>query len=309
MDSIFNIHKVQHDIRKADRSTWGKDLPLLAQMTYPPRELFIRGEVPAQAITADDARNGSGHVYMTIVGSRKFTSYGKEVCETLIKGLCGLPVVIVSGLALGIDSIAHRAAIDAGLKTVAVPGSGIDDDSIYPASHLTLAQNILESGGAIISPFPSGMRGTNWMFPTRNRIMAGISHATLVIEADLKSGTLITSKHATEFNRDVFTVPGSIFSNQSAGPHQLMRSGATPIGDVAQLREALGFSDDVGRPAMNRNLTDIELRVLAELSSPKSIDSIIETLGISASEASVVVSSLEMKGIVKTDGQIVRMVD
>lgn len=288
-------------------------LPLLAQAPDMPERLFVRGELPAQAVTADDARNGSGYIYMTVVGARKFTPYGKEACEALIKGLRGLPVVIVSGLALGIDSIAHRAALDAGLKTVAVPGSGIDDATIYPASHLQLAHEILECGGALASPFPPGMRGTTWMFPRRNLIMAGISHATLVIEADIKSGTLITSKHATEFNRDVFAVPGSIFSSQSGGPHQLIRSGATPVCDVAQLREALGFPDnDQGLQVMNlrlEGLSEAERRTVAELSYPRSVDAIAAALGISASEAGIALSMLEMKGLVSNSAGLFRTID
>ena len=244
---------------------------------------------------------------MTVVASRKFTSYGKEVCEMLIKGLAGQPVVIVSGLALGIDSIAHRAAIDTGLKTVAIPGSSLDEASIYPSSHLTLARNILESGGALISPFPHGTCGMTWMFPFRNRIMAGISHATLVIEANIKSGTLITSKHATEFKRDVFTVPGSIFSQQSEGPHQLIRLGATPISSVANLREALGFPDDVvddksEAPMYLQDLSDIERLIINIIATPRTIDDIVQELDISATQANIAITTLEMKGVVSRVG-------
>jgi DNA processing protein len=190
------------------------------------------------------------HTYITVVGSRRHSEYGKQACQSLIRSLSGLPVVIVSGLALGIDSIAHRTALESGIPTVAIPGSGLDEASLYPASHANLAREILSKGGALLSPFPDGTLAANWTFPTRNAIMAGISQATLVIEAERKSGTLITSKHAGDFSRDVLAVPGSIFSRQSDGPHMLIRSGATPVTNGDELREALGF------PALDENTSN-----------------------------------------------------
>src|SRR5574344_927429 len=189
---------------------------MLREIPDCPDKLYIKGKLPSQ-----DSK------LLCVVGSRKYTSYGKDVCEKLISGLRGYDITIVSGLALGIDSIAHKTALDSGLKTIAVPGSGLDESVLYPSTHKQLAEKILENGGALISEFEPNFRATPYSFPQRNRIMAGISHAVLVIEAETKSGTLITSKFATEYNRDVLTVPGSIFSKNSEGPNMLIRLGAT----------------------------------------------------------------------------------
>ena len=198
---------------------------LLKEITDPPKQLFIRGTFP----------NEKENKFLCVVGSRKYTPYGKEACRKIIEGLAGYPIVIVSGLAIGIDSVAHKTALEVGLKTIAVPGSGLDDSVLYPSMNKILAKNILEKNGALISEFEPTFKATPWSFPQRNRIMAGMSNAVLVIEAEKISGTLITSRLATEYNRDVLTIPGSIFSKNSEGPHMLLRTGATPItcaGDV-----------------------------------------------------------------------------
>src|SRR3989344_4618820 len=182
----------------------------LREIPDPPEKLYMQGVLPSEE-----------HKWLCVVGSRRYTNYGKEVCGKLIEGLRGYPVVIVSGLALGIDALAHRAALAANLPCVAVPGSGLSPHVLHPASNRRLADDILLSGGAMLSEFEPDFRPTLWSFPQRNRIMAGLSDAVLVIEAESKSGTLITSKLATEYNRDVFTLPGSIFSSTSAGPHML----------------------------------------------------------------------------------------
>ncbi len=262
--------------------------PLLKEIHSPPKALYIRGELP-----------GNEYTFLTIVGSRRYSDYGKEAIEMLIESLKGLPVVIVSGLAFGIDAIAHRAAIKHGLKTVAIPGSGLSSQIIYPASNKKLATEILEHGGALISPFEESMTAAPWMFPVRNRIMAGISHATLVVEAEIKSGTLITSKHATDFNRDVFAIPGSIFSNQSAGPHMLIRLGATPITCGKDLIEALGFKVDDKRTALDYSkLSPEEMRVIEALETPLSRDNLYEKLDLEPSVINSLISLLEIKGFI-----------
>ncbi len=271
---------------------------LLQQISGLPEKLSIRGELP------DDT-----HIFLTIVGSRKHTAYGKEVVEMLVKSLSGFPVVIVSGLAHGIDILAHKAALAAGLRTIAIPGSGLSDNTLYPASNRTIAKQILESHGALISPFAHDMPAAPWMFPIRNRIMAGISHATLVIEAEIKSGTLITSKYATEFNRNVFAVPGSIFSVQSAGPHMLIRLGATPITTGQELIEALGFTFKEKQPSFDyKDASENELKLLAALETPQSRDQLIESLHMDISTLNALISLLEIKGaIIETMGEIRRI--
>lgn len=262
---------------------------LLQEIPEPPDKLYIQGNLP-----------GNEHIFLTIVGARRYSEYGKEVTETLVRGLKGLPVVIVSGLAFGIDSIAHQAALDAGLTTVAIPGSGLAEDFLYPASNRNLAQRILKHKGALISPFENETAAAPWTFPVRNRIMAGISHATLVIEAEIKSGTLITSKYATEFNRNVFTIPGSIFSTQSAGPHMLIRLGATPITCVDELIDALGFKNNVERKTVDySSLSDSELKIIELLTKPMSRDELFEQLDMSTSTINSLLSLLELKGVIE----------
>jgi len=152
------------------------------------------------------------NVLIAVVGSRKYTEYGKRAAESIIAGLRGYNVSIVSGLALGIDGIAHRAALKNDIQTIAVPGSGLDLRHIYPHSHRGLAEEILKKNGALFSEYEPDAKIYPSNFPARNRIMAGMSHAVVIIEAAPKSGTLITARLAMEYNREVFAGPGSIFS-------------------------------------------------------------------------------------------------
>ncbi len=199
---------------------------LLREMSDPPKQLYLRGTL---STLEQSGSPGTEPKILCVVGSRKYSEYGKEACEYLIEGLQGYPITIVSGLALGIDSVAHRAALEARLTTLAFPGSGLQDDVLYPAIHYRLAQEILNSGGTLLSEFKPDQRAAPWMFPRRNRLMAGIAHAVLIIEAEERSGTSITARLALDYNRDVFVVPGSIFSPGSAGPHKLLQEGAAPV--------------------------------------------------------------------------------
>jgi len=265
--------------------------PLLAEISDPPKRLFYRGTLP----------DWNANKFLCVVGSRHYSSYGREACEQLIAGLAGFPIVIVSGLALGIDSIAHKAALAARLKTLAVPGSGLGWDVLYPASHRRLAEAIVEANGALLSEFEPDFRATPYSFPQRNRIMAGLSHAVLVIEAQLKSGTLITSRLATEYNRDVLAVPGSMFSLGSQGPHMLIRLGATPVTSSADILSALGFKE-TGDERPKRDYSDCsptEQTILSLLSEPQSRDELIRRSGLSVSDANMALSVLEIKGLIK----------
>ncbi len=287
---------MEHKIKILEK----KDFPKrLLEITDPPEHLYIRG-----TLLPEESK------YLCVVGARKYSEYGKQAVEKLIAGLRGYPIVIVSGLALGIDSIAHRAALLAGLKTLAVPGSGLDPKVLYPASHKQLAEKILAAGGCLLSEFEPTFRPTAYSFPQRNRIMAGLSDAVLVVEAELKSGTLITSKFATEYNRDVFIIPGSIFSPTSAGPHMLIRLGATPVTSSAELLEALGFDGTLGLKSKTANYSDCsaeELHVINLLIEPKPRDELIQTLGLSTSEANVLLGMMEIKGLIKESMGLVRL--
>lgn len=207
--------------------------PLLREIPQQPKQLNYRGVLPP-----------SDMKLITVVGSRKYSTYGKQVVEHLISGLHGHNVGIVSGLALGIDSLAHEAALRHNLYTLAVPGSGLHANVIYPATHKPLARKILESNGGMLSEFDPLFKATMWSFSQRNRIMAGIAHATLVIEASEKSGTLITARMAAEYNRDLLVVPGNIFSQNSAGSHQFLKLGATPVTHARDILYVLGIDPD-----------------------------------------------------------------
>ena len=271
---------------------------LLVEIPECPQTLRIQGTFPIR------------EKYLAIVGSRKYSEYGKAVCEQLIKGLAGQSVCIVSGLALGIDGIAHRAALDAGLATIAIPGSGLADGVLYPRSHLGLRDMILEKGGCILSEFDDDFRATPWSFPQRNRLMAGLSHATFVVEAELKSGTLITSKYAIDFNRDVFTVPHSIFSKTSEGPHMLLRLGATPITGSADIISGLGLKT-THTLFEKRDYSDCsadELEVIEILSEARSRDEVIRMLNKPIHVSQTILAIMEIKGLIEeTLGEIHRI--
>jgi DNA processing protein len=241
---------------------------------------------------------------LSVVGSRKYSTYGKEVVSHLIGGLRGYPVGIVSGLALGIDSLAHEAALKEGLYTLAIPGSGIDDAVIYPASHKGLAQRILASCGGLLSEFPPDFRATKWSFTQRNRIMAGIAEATLVIEAGERSGTLITARMAVDYNRELLVVPGSIFSHNSRGAHQFLKLGATPITAPEDILAVLGIAEKESDANVPSGLSAMEAKVLAALFQPKDADALAREIGLSAPEANVLLMEMEFKGyIASSDGR------
>lgn len=198
-----------------------------------PKFLDVAGTMPS-----DDNK------FLCVVGSRTPSQYGIDTCRKIILELQGQPVVIVSGMAIGIDSTAHEAALEAGLKTVAFPGSGLSAETIYPASRRGLAERIVQSGGALVSSFPPEQTGAPWTFPVRNRLMAGMCHATLIVEGRQGSGTLGTATYATELNRNVLIIPGSIFSDLSYGPLLLMKEGATPVTNAEEVMAELTFTGE-----------------------------------------------------------------
>ncbi len=263
--------------------------PLLKEINDPPQKLYVRGKLPNPKTTC-----------VCIVGARRYSSYGKEVCEKIVSTLANHNVSIISGLALGIDSIAHTSALKHGLHTVAVPGSGLNPEVLYPRSHRSLAENIVSSGGALVSEFEPDFKATQWSFPKRNRIMAGLSHIVVVIEAEKKSGTLITARLAMEYNRDVATVPGSIFSKNSEGPHHLIRNGAIPLSSPSDILEAVGINDDTKQQTLPEiDLTEKEKTIVSLLhTEPLDRSSLLNKTSLSASECAIVLSQLELKGVV-----------
>lgn len=291
---------MSYEIQKLARKDWP---PLLEEISQLPKELFYAGAVP------DWSRK-----LLCVVGARKNTSYGKEATESFIEGLRGYNVTIVSGLAFGIDSIAHRAAMRNNLPTISVPGSGLDPSVLHPQSHVRLAQEIVASGNTLMNEFDPLFKATHYSFPQRNRIMAGMSHATLVIEAEKKSGTLITARLATEYNRDVLALPGSIWNSTSAGPHMLIRLGATPIRDSDDILEALHLQKfEADQEADNEkkyfDCSPKEMLVIELLREPQPRDEILrqsESLhGLPVGETQTLLSLLELKGLIQeTLGEI-----
>ena len=268
---------------------------LLTQIPNLPKEMHIAGSLP-----------NLEHKYLCVIGSRNYSSYGKDVCTKLIRGLKGHPITIVSGLAIGIDSISHEAAIETGLNTIAFPGSGLSLEALYPPSRRRLAEKIIQSGGTLLSPFKMDQTGAFWTFPFRNRLMAGISHATLIIEARKGSGTLLTAEYAAEFNRDILAVPGSIFGDLSYGPHMLIKRGATPITSSEDILEALGFptTKESGQQSLlslaEVSLSTEEKSIVNMLKiSPRTGSDIIETLQFDSSTFNMYISELELKRIIE----------
>ncbi|MBX4199114.1 DNA-processing protein DprA [Candidatus Parcubacteria bacterium] len=273
------------DIRTLKKTDWPE---LLQEINDPPEKLRLWGNPPIE-----------GNKLLAVVGSRKYTSYGSEVCDSLIQGLVGYPITIVSGLALGIDAIAHRAALRAGLQTIAIPGSGLSTTVLHPHSHRDLAGEIVDAGGGLMTEYDDEMPSGAWAFPRRNRIMAGMCHATLVIEAEKKSGTLITSRLATEYNREVGAVPGPITSSTSEGPHMLIRLGAALIRDSHDLLELLGLRSEGHDTLFNTDdLTDEERVFIKILDNPCERDVLIRTSKFDISRANAVLSLLEIKGLI-----------
>ncbi|MBI2086687.1 MAG: DNA-protecting protein DprA [Candidatus Zambryskibacteria bacterium] len=262
---------------------------LLKEIPEPPKQLRYEGSLPRE-----------GNKLLAVVGSRKYSAYAREACEALIGGLAGEPVTIVSGLALGIDSIAHRAAMRVGLQTIALPGSGLDRKVIHPRSHAGLADEIVENGGGLMSEYDDTMPAGVWAFPRRNRIMAGMCHATLVIEAEKRSGTLITSRLATEYNREVGAVPGPLHSSTSEGPHMLIRLGAALIRDHNDLLELLGLKRRDETPTLMdiEDLTNEEKIFIKILDNPCSRDKLIRKSKLDTGTASAILSLLEIKGLI-----------
>ncbi len=269
---------------------------LLREIPDAPKKLYVRGTLPSEELK-----------WIAVVGSRAISPYGKQVCEYLIEGLRGYPVVIVSGLAYGVDALAHKTALSVGLPCIGVPGSGLGWDVLYPRANMGLAKEIVKAGGALLSEFEPDFKATDYSFPQRNRIMAGMCHATLLIEAKERSGTLITARLAAEYNRELLVVPGSIFSPTSKGTHQFLKLGATPVTEPADILRALGVeAREAAAPASRADLSPTEIRVLEFIATPCSRDQLISALKLSISESNILLSTMEIKGLIVEEMGVVR---
>lgn len=273
--------------------TWQDDeYPLhLKEIDQPPPVLYLRGE-----ITAED------NWAVAVVGTRAVTPYGRQVTEELATVLAHNGVTIVSGLARGVDAVAHSAAIKAGGRTLAVLGSGVD--RIYPPEHRTMAERIA-SHGAVISDYAPGTPPESANFPPRNRIISGLSMAVVVVEAGDTSGALITAEFAVEQGRDVFAIPGSIYAPQSKGTNRLLRNGAKTLLTPQDVLEALDLTRNMERREVRKTIPSdtIEAALLDLLGAePVHVDEIRNRTGLPIEKVSSALTMMELKGMVRQVG-------
>ncbi|MDP3003995.1 MAG: DNA-processing protein DprA [Candidatus Azambacteria bacterium] len=272
-----------------------RDYPkILKEIHNAPKQLYVRGSLPKDH-----------NLNFAIVGTRAASEYGKTLAFKIAKELAELGFNIISGLALGIDTQAHLGALEGKGKTTAVMGSAIDDNSIYPSENLNLVKKIISSGGAVISEYEPGTKSEIWFFPERNRIIAGLSQGVLVVEAPEKSGALITARLALEQNREVFAIPGSIFSKNSYGTNYLIKSGAKMVTTVDDILEELNLTDLKTEKGIKEeeNLTEEEKIILKIIEKePIHIDKICKISKMAAGQVLSIVSVLEIGGIIKNIG-------
>lgn len=261
-----------------------------------PALLYYKGTLPT-----------NNELMLAVVGARKFSPYGRQLTDTIVKELAENNLTIVSGLALGIDALAHQAALEVGGRTIAVLGTGLDKANIYPSSNRWLADKILSEGGLLLSEYPLGTAPLRFNFPQRNRIISGLSLGTLVIEANIKSGSLITAKTALDQNREVFAVPGNVFSPLSSGTNWLIKQGATAVTEAADITAALDLSllTNYSKKDKQLNLTPAEGQLLPFLSQEaKHINELVRISNSSAAQVASTLTMLEIKGLAKNMGNM-----
>jgi len=266
--------------------------PLLAAIHDPPAQLFLRGSADV-AVLSEPA--------IAVVGARACSSYGRSVARSLARDLAGAGLVVVSGMARGVDGEAHRGALDAGGRTVAVLGCGIDRD--YPAAHAELARRIAERG-LIVSEYEPGVEPAPWRFPARNRIIAGLCAGTIVVEARERSGALITADFALEEGRDVLAVPGEITSSLSAGSNALLRLGAVPVTCAADVLELYALAP---RPQTHALLGPAAEQLLTQLAgSALTADELVRATALDPGASAAALTELELAGRVTFEDGVYR---
>lgn len=265
----------------------------LQEIYDPPLVLYYKGD-----LSSDPGR------LIAVVGTRKITGYGKLVTENFTRELVEAGVIIVSGLARGVDSQAHRTTIENNGRTWAVLGGGLD--CIFPPENERLSKEIIEAGGAVLSEFPPDYPSLPGNFPARNRIISGLSQAVLVTEAAEDSGSLITAKCALDQGRDVFAVPGPITSDLSKGPSLLIKQGARLVTEAAEILEELGIDQDQNSKIKDQKdlkLSELEEKIINSLmNEEKHIDEVCRELGCPAAETSAALVKMEIYGLVKNLG-------
>ncbi len=265
------------------------DFPLLLRdIAAPPKELYCMGQIPDLPMVA-------------IVGSRALTDYGRYITYRLAYDLAKAGMCIVSGMALGVDAVAHQAALEAGGATLAVLASGLDNPS--PRSNYGLFERIIDSGGAVISEYPAGTTPFKQYFPARNRIIAGLSLATIITEANAKSGSLITANFALQANRLVMAVPGNVTSPRSAGPNNLLKLGAKAVTDAVDVLAELGLVSEALAPKRVKADSAEEARIVELIAAGHhTTDALITKSDIDPSQIATILSLMEITGKVRNIG-------
>jgi DNA processing protein len=269
---------------------------ILREIYDPPQILFYQGRLDGKMENA-----------ISIVGTRKNTSYGRRAAEALSRGLAKNSITIVSGLAAGIDTFAHEACLDAGGRTLAVLGSGLYAENIYPSSNRWLAKKIVETGGAIVSEFPPSMPALRQNFPQRNRIISGLSLGIIVVEAGEKSGALITAHFALNENREIFAVPGPIHSPVSTGPNRLIQDGARLITGPEDILNTFNFKKISSMAESKKILPETEEEgiIIDKLGNePKHLNELVRLTGLDTSRINSTLAIMEIKGMVSNLGNM-----
>lgn len=269
---------------------------LLKESHNPPYILYVK--------SADNNFNFNASPAVAVVGARKNSEYGALAAQNLAKNLATAGITIISGMALGIDGWAHRGALDGNGKTIAVLGNSLDDENIYPRNHFNFSREIMQAG-ALVSEYPIETKAGPLTFPARNRIIAGMSLGTIVVEAAEKSGALLTAHMALEANREVFAVPGPIFSESSLGANRLIRSGAKIVTGIKDILEELNLEEAVAKKEIApKNPENREEEILMKILSgdPLHIDNIARLAKLQTAQVASALAMMEIKGWIKNIG-------
>ncbi|MBI2416171.1 MAG: DNA-protecting protein DprA [Candidatus Kerfeldbacteria bacterium] len=263
--------------------------PLLKQLPQPPQQLYYAGDWTCTATPA-----------IAVVGSRAMTDYGRRACTELVTGLVQYGFTIVSGLATGIDAVAHRTALTHAGKTIAVLANGLHPNRMFPTEHQSLAEHIVTAQGLLLSEYEPAVPARRHHFLARNRIIAGLSLGTIVIEARAKSGALMTAHYAMDYNREVFAVPGSIFSSRSAGTHHLIQYGAKLVYQLDDIISELGINPiaQLASPALQLSINQQAI-IQAITAGDNRLEDIIQNTQQSTPEIMHHLTELEITGIVR----------
>lgn len=259
----------------------------LQHIPTPPKELFVRGDLPKKRIKS-----------VAIVGTRKPTAYGKEIAHNIASACAKSGIIVISGMALGIDSVAHKAAIESGGVTIAVLANGVD--TFYPKSHTSLGYKIIETGGAVLSEYPNGTPAQPWQFLARNRIVSGLADAIVIVEAAEKSGTLSTANHALDQGKEVYAVPGNITSPLSSGCNNLIKNGAVPLLSPEELINYLLPNREQNQISLFKGENNEENLILDSLkNSPLNTEQLVKKSNIPIDTLNQTLTMLEIKGFIK----------